>query len=215
MHTDEFQQLWKAYDAKLERSMSISRRLFTELQRQKVGLELRPLLRSRVAGIVVGFVWLVVMGFCGYVVRSQPVMVISFGVFVGCTALGIAGYIRDVSVIRAVSYADSVVETQGKLAGLQIVLFRDLRLAWVQLPFWACFFVSNAFIRAAGPLLYFVELPIFLGFVVVAVVLYRNLRVENVPRKRWVAAMVRGAGSRRLARAMELLEELREFEREV
>ena len=169
---------------------------------------------TRSLGIVIGFLWLALMGFCGYMVRSQPVMLISFGVFFACTIVGIAGYIRDVSVIHGISYADSVVETQRKLAGLRSTMFRDLRLAWLQLPFWASFFVSNAFIRAGGPL-YYVELPIFLGLVVVAIFLYRNIRIENVEKKRWVAAMVRGAGSGRLTRAIGLLRELEEFEREV
>ena len=213
MSTDEFQELWKSYDTRLERSISISRRIFVELQQQKVGSELRPMVRARSLGIVIGFLWLALMGFCGYVVRSQPVMVISFGVFFACTVVGIAGYIRDVSVIHRISYADSVVETQRKLAGLQSTMFRDLRLAWLQLPFWASFFVSNALIRAGGPL-YYVELPIFLGLVVAAIFLYRNIRIENVQTKRWVAAMVRGAGSKRLDRAIKLLKELEEFERE-
>ena len=213
MSADEFQELWKAYDARLERTMSISRRLFTELQRQKVGAELRPVVQSRVVGIVAGVVWMALMGFCGYVVRTQPVMVISFGVFFVCTALGVAGCIRDVAVIRELNYACNIMETQRRLAGLQSTMFRDLRLAWLQLPFWASFFVSNAFIRNSGAALYFIELPIFLGLVVLAVVLYRNLTVENVGKKRWVAAMVRSAGSRRLSRAIELLKELEEFER--
>ena len=214
MSADEFQQLWKAYDARLSRSLDLNRRIFTELQRQKVGAELRPLVRVRVLTIVLGVLWLALIGFCGYVVRSQPVMVVSFGVFFVCTVIGIAGCIRDVVVMRTVTYADNVVETQRKLVGLQSTMFRDLRLAWLQLPFWASFFVSNAFIRNSGAALYFVELPVFLGLAVLAVVLYRNLTVENVGKKRWVAAMVRSAGSRRLSRAIGLLKELEEFERE-
>lgn len=211
---DEFQQLWKEYDRRLERQMSLSRRLFADLQQQKVGAELRPLLRSRVLGIVLGFVWLWLMAFCLYLVRSQPVMAISFAVFCGCTVMGIMGYIRDVAVIRSVSYSASVMETQRKLVGMQSTILRDIRLAWLQVPFWASFFVSNGMIRAGGRLFYFIEVPVFLGFVGLAVFLYFNLTVENVRRKKWVAAMVRSAGSRRLARAVELLRELEEFERE-
>jgi len=214
MSTDEFQLIWKEYDRKLERQMSLGRRLFADLQQQKVGAELRPVVRSRIVGIVVGFVWLWLMVFCLYLVRSQPVMAISFAVFCGCTVVGIVGYIRDVAVIRSVSYAASVVETQRKLVGMQSTMLRDIRLAWLQLPFWASFFVSNGMIRAGGRLFYFIEVPVFLGFVGLAVFLYFNFTVENVRRKRWVAAMVRGGGSRRLARAVELLKELEEFERE-
>lgn len=213
MSTDEFQQIWKEYDRRLERQMSLGRRLFTELQQQKVGAELRPVMRSRVVGIIVGFVWLWLMAFCLYLVRSQPVMAISFGVFCGCTVIGIVGYIRDVAVIRSISYSASVVETQRKLVGMQSTMLRDIRLAWLQLPFWASFFVSNGMIRAGGRLFYFIEAPVFLGFVGLAVFLYVNITVENVRRKKWVAAI--SGGSKRLARAVELLKELEEFEREV
>lgn len=214
MNADEFQQIWKEYDRRLERQMSLGRRLFTELQQQKVGAELRPVLRSRVVGIVVGFVWLWLMALCLFIVRSQPVMAISFGVFCGCTVIGIVGYIRDVAVIRGVSYSDSVMETQRKLVGMQSTMLRDIRLGWLQMPFWASFFVSNGMIRAGGPLFYFIEVPVFLFFAGLAVFLFVNITVENVQKKRWVAAMVRGGGSKRLARAVELLKELEEFERE-
>lgn len=213
MSTDEFQQIWKEYDRRLERQMSLGRRLFTELQQQKVGAELRPVMRSRVVGIIVGFVWLWLMAFCLYMVRSQPVMAISFAAFCGCTVIGIVGYIRDIVVIRSISYSASVVETQRKLVGMQSTMLRDIRLAWLQLPFWASFFVSNGMIRAAGRLFYFIEAPVFLGFVGLAVFLYVNITVENVRRKKWVAAI--SGGSKRLARAVELLKELEEFEREV
>lgn len=214
MSADEFQELWRAYDARLEQSLRLSWRLFTEVQRQKVGSELRPLVRSRVVGIVVGIVWLWLMGFCVYLVRGQVVMVISFGVFFVCTLMGIVGYIRDVSVIHSIQYSDNVVETQRKLARMQSTVVRDIRLAWLQLPFWASFFVSNAFIRESGRSFFFIEVPIFLFFVGLAIFLYFNITLENARKKRWVAAMIRGAGSRRVERAMELLRELEEFEKE-
>jgi hypothetical protein len=214
MSADEFQQLWKAYDTRLEKSLALSRRLFTDLQQQKVSSELRPLMRSRVVGIVMGILWLWLMGFCLYYVRSQPVMAVSFGVFFVCTVLGVAGYIRDVSVIRGIEYTDNIMETQRKLAGMQSTIIRDLRLAWLQLPFWASFFVSNAFIKNTGRSFYFVEVPIFLLLAGLAIFLYVNLTLGNTQKKKWVAAMVRGAGSRRVARALDLLKELQEFERE-
>ena len=214
MSADEFQQLWKEYDRRLERSLSLSRRLFTDVQQQKVGSELRPLMRLRVFGIVVGVVWLALMGFCVYIVRTQPVMAVSFGVFCVCTLIGIVGYIRDVSVIRSIHYTDNVVETQRKLAAMQSSMVRDIRLVWLQLPFWASFFVSNAFIRSSGRLFYLVEVPVFFCLVGVAVFLYLNITVRNAQRKKWVAAMVRGAGSGRVTRAIGLLKELEAFELE-
>jgi len=214
MSTDEFQALWKAYDARLERTIELNRRMFIDLQQQKVHSALRPLVRSRVAGIVIGILWLVLMGFCLVMVRTQIVMVVSFGVFFGCTLVGIVGYIRDISVIGTISFADSVVETQRKLAGLRVTMVRDLRLMWLQLPFWSCYFVSNRLIRDGGRQFLMIEVPIFLVFVAAAIFLYRNITIGNAQRKKWVGAMIRGTGMSRVGKALELLRELEEFERE-
>ncbi|HWB91766.1 MAG TPA: hypothetical protein VG605_07940, partial [Puia sp.] len=126
MSTDEFQALWKAYDVRLERTIELNRRMFVELQQQKVDSVLRPLIRGRVAGIVVGVVWLLLMGLCLVAVWGEWVMWVSSAMFFACTAVGIAGYVRDISVIRMISFADSVVDTQKKLAGLRVTMVRDL-----------------------------------------------------------------------------------------
>lgn len=194
--------------------MELNRRVFVDLQQQKVDATLRPLIRSRAAGIVVGVLWLVLMGFCLVVVRSQWVMAVSFSVFFLCTAMGIAGYIRDLTVIRAISFADPVMETQKRLAGLRTTMVRDMRLMWLQLPFWSCFFVSDELISNGGRQFLLIEAPVFVFFLVVAVFLYRNITIENAQRKRWVAAMIRGAGTRRVGKALEILKELEEFKRE-
>jgi hypothetical protein len=213
MSTDEFQQLWKAYDVRLERTMELSRRLFMDMQQRKARSALRPLIASRILGIVIGVVWLGLMGFCFFVVRSQPVMAVSFAVFFVCTVMGIAGYVKDIQVIQTVSYLDNVVETQKKLARLRSTMVRDLRLGWLQLPFWSIFFVSNSLIRNEGWLFWAINVPLFLFFAAAAVFLYRNITLENAQRKKWVAMMIK-AGTGRVARAIKLLKEVEDFEKE-
>ena len=213
MSTDEFQQLWKAYDAKLERTMELNRRLFTDMQQQKARSALRPLIASRIFGIIMGILWLGLMAFCCYAVRSQPVMALSFGIFFVCTVVGIAGYVRDINVIQSISYSDNVVGTQKKLAGLRSAMVRDLRLVWLQLPFWCTFFVSNDLIRNSGWPFWAINVPLFVIFVGAAVFLYRNITVENAQKKRWVAVMIK-AGAGKVARAIELLKEVEEFEKD-
>ena len=212
MSTDEFQALWKAYDAKLDRCIEMNRRIFVDLQQRKVDSVLRPLIRGRVIGIVVGILWLALMGFCLVAVRSQWVMAVSFLVFFVCTVVGIVGYVRDIVVIRGVSFADSILDTQRKLADLRTTMVRDMRLMWLQLPFWSCFFVSNDFIKNCGRQVWLIEVPAFLVFVAAAVFLYRNITIASARKKRWVAAMIKGAGARQVGKALEILKELEEYE---
>jgi hypothetical protein len=213
MSSDEFQELWKTYDRKLERSLQLSLRLATDLQKQKARSALRPPLWSGVVGIVIGICWELLMALLFYHVRTQPVMAVSFGAFFIFTAIGIGGYIRDISVIHTASYTDDVLHAQEKLARLRSAMIRTLRVMWLQLPFWSTFFVSNAMIRDGLRQILLIQLPVFLFFTAAAIFLYRNITVENAQRKKWVAAFIRGSGAGSVTRAIALLQEIEEFRR--
>lgn len=208
---DEFQQIWKAYDAKLERSLQLNLRLLKDVQTQKMRAELRPLMGAAVVYIVIGILWELLLGLILRLVWSQPVMAVSFIAFLLCSALAIGGYIKDIVVIRQVSYADNIVDTQKKLAALQSSMVRTLRVGWLQLPFWSTFFISNALIRNGGRQFLMIQIPITVVFIIAAIVLYRNITVENWSRKKWVRGMIQGSGFGRVNRAMEHLKEIEDF----
>jgi hypothetical protein len=214
MSTDEFQKLWKAYDAKLEKTLQMNQRLFSDLQQQKAKSVLRGLVATRVFGIVIGGMYLALLVVALRYVWSQPVMAVSIGVFIGCTMLAMVAYIRDIVVVRGLSYVDSVLAAQEKLASLRSSIIGILRFSWIQLPFWATFFVSNALLRNGGPLFLKIEIPIVLFLVAVAIFLFRNITVANAQKKRWVAGMIRGSGAKSVSRAIELLKEIEDFKKE-
>jgi hypothetical protein len=211
MSTDEFQQIWKAYDVKLERSLQLNVRLLKDVQTQKAQSVLRSLVVTRSVSIAVGTLYLLLLCAALYFIWSQPVMAVSFGVFILCTAIAIGQYIQDIAIIRQISYADNIVDTQRRLTTIQSRIFRTLRICWVQLPFWSTFFVSNKLLQEGGREFLAVEIPIVLFFCVLAVFLYRNITMENARRKKWVKVMIRGTGVRSVERAMSLMDEIEEF----
>jgi hypothetical protein len=211
MTTDEFQEIWKAYDVKLERSLQLNLRLLKDVQTQKAKSALKPLVSAGVFGIVVGLLWEALLGFALYYVWSQPVMAVSFVAFILCTAVAIAGYISDLVVIRGISFADNIVDTQEKLVGLRSSIFRNLRIVWLQLPFWSTFFISNELLRKGGREFLLIQVPITLLLVGLAIFLYRNITVGNANKKKWVRGLIRGSGARSVFRAMELMREIGDF----
>src|ERR1700743_921671 len=110
MSADEFQAIWKAYDLKLEQSMQLNLRLLKDVQSQKAKSVLHRLVAGRVFVIALATVYLVILCVVFWYVRTQPVMAISFGVFIVVTVLAIGGYIREISVIRRISYAENIVD---------------------------------------------------------------------------------------------------------
>jgi glucan phosphoethanolaminetransferase (alkaline phosphatase superfamily) len=211
MSTDEFQQIWKAYDAKLERSLQLNLRLLSEVQSQKAKSVLRSFVAARVITIVIGAIYMALLCFAFWFIRSQPVMAVSFGVFILCTALAIGESIQELGVIHRISYGDNVVDTQQKLAGIQSSIIRMLRISWIQLPFWSTFFVSNELLRKGGREFLMIEIPIVLFFTILAIFLYKNITVENANKKKWVRGLIRGTGIKSVTRAMDFMKEIAEF----
>jgi hypothetical protein len=208
---DEFIQLWKAYDAKLEHSLQLNLRLLREVQTQKTRSALRMLTAGRVIGLTLGVLYEIILCVACWYVRSQPVMALSIGVFIVVTGIAMGAYWRELVLITRIGYADNIVDTQEKLAGIQTSIIRTLRISWMQLPFWATFFVSNELMRNGGPVFWAVEIPLVLAFTVIAIVLFRNLTPEAIERKKWVSKLVRGTGWKSVTRAMEFMREIEEF----
>jgi hypothetical protein len=211
---DEFIQLWKTYDAKLEHSLQLNLRLLKEVQSQKTRSVLRTLTAGRVIGIALGMLYETILCAACWYVRSQPVMAISIGVFIVVTAIAMGAYWWDLVLIGRIGYADNIVDTQAKLAGIQSSIIRTLRISWIQLPFWATFFVSNELMRTGGPVFWAVEIPLVLAFTVIAVILFRNLTPEKMEQKKWVRKLVQGTGWKSVTRAIGFMQEIREFKQE-
>lgn len=214
MSTDEFQQLWKAYDAKLEKSLQLNLRLLQEVQSQKARSVLRSFIASRIIGIVIGMLYLALLVIAFWYVRTQPVMAVSFAAFIACTVIAIGMYMREIGVIRKISYGDNIVDTQQKLAGIKSSIIWTLRISWVQLPFWSTFFVSNELLRKGGREFWMIETSITLLLAILAVILYKNITIENAQKKKWVKGMIRGAGMKSVTRAMDFMKEIENFKNE-
>jgi len=214
MSTDEFQLIWKAYDVKLEKSLQLNLRLLQEVQSQKARSVLRLLIASRATGIVIGMIYLVLLVIAFWYVRTQPVMAVSFGVFIVCTVIAIGMYMREIGVIGKISYGDNIIDTQQKLADIQSSIIWTLRIGWVQLPFWSTFFVSNELLRKGGREFWMIQILITLFLTILAVILYKNITLENAQKKKWVKGMIRGAGMKSVIRAMEFMQEIEDFKNE-
>ncbi|MHA4812470.1 hypothetical protein ACX0G9_30535 [Flavitalea flava] len=213
MSRDEFIHIWKACDEKLDKSLTLNLYLVKDMQMRKVRTNLNSMIATRILGIVFGLAWLLLLCVAFYFVRTQIVMAVSIGVFIICTGVAIIDYIRDIMTLQHISYVESILETQEKLAVLQRSMIRSIRVLWLQLPFWSTFFISNAFIRDGGIRFWIIQTPITLFFVGLTVVLFRNLIPENMNKKKWVKALINDSGIRKVSRAMTFIRELEDFKK--
>ena len=214
MSTDEFQQLWKAYDAKLERSMELNHRLMTELGTQKVHRSFNWQMVFKVMMILLGIGWNIVVGSLLWRFRTEPVFVASAVVVLCCTGYAVGGYIVQLLLILQIRMSDSILGTQKQLALLEAMIVQTLRVGFLQTPVYTFFFVTKHQLTTAGLGFWVTQAIVTGAAVLVTVWVYRTVTVGNAGKKGWVKQMVDNEGGKTIARARGFIKEVKEWGKE-
>lgn len=210
MSTDEFQELWKAYDVRLQESEQLNRQLLSEVRTWKVKSSFKWLLASRVFKIVWGIAWNI---FCGNLLwrfRSEPVFVVSVAAVMLTNIIGVIGYVMQLVIIAQVSYSGSILDTQKQLAQLEWFIIRTHRIMILQAPFYSVFYLSKGMIARMG-----VEAWIWQGLSTGVVIwgtiwAYRLFSPANM-HKPWMKRIMKNEGWNAISRAREVIKELEEY----
>lgn len=213
MSADEFQQLWRAYDAKLQRSLLLNQQLLEEVRSVKVKGSFSRFATARVVSIIVGVLWMMILAVLIRHFRSEPVFVACAGIVMLITVISIAGYIYQVVIVRQINFEKTIVETQEELARLEAVIIRTHRIGVLQLPFYSCFQLSRGMMAGMGPTAWVIQIVITLFFIYVTYRIYRAVNLRNVG-KSWMTKMMKHEGFSSIAKARAFLEQIKEFRRE-
>lgn len=213
MTSDEFQELWKAYDAKLEKTMLLNRKLMEEVGTQKLRRQFNWLIFGKCCIIGWGVLWNIVCGSLAWRFRSEPMFVVAAVGVIGFTSYSIAGYTTQVLLLLQINLSKSILDTQKQLAWLEALMVRTLRVSFLQAPFYTIFYISKQMMANAGPGFWIIQGLVTGAFVVAVVWLYRNVRVGNA-QKRWMRTLVKNEGGNSIARAREFIREAEEWGKE-
>ena len=211
MSTDEFQEMWKAYDAKLDKSMQLNRQLMTEIGSQKVRAAFNWQIVFKIMMIGLGIGWNVVVGTLMWRFRSEPVFVASAIVVLVCTGYSVGGYIVQLILMLQIRMNASIIGTQKQLALLEAVIIRTLRIPFLQTPVYTFFYISRHTIATATAG-FWVTQGIITGLAILATIwVYRHLTIPNANRKGWVKQMVDNEGGKTITRARKFIREAEEW----
>ena len=201
MTTDEFQQLWKEADAKLDRSMELNHRLMTELGTQKVHRAFNWQIVFKIMMIGLGIGWNIVVGSLAWRFRTNPVFVFSALVVLCCTAYAVGGYIVQLLLILQIRMSESILDTQKQLAQLEAVIIQTLRVGFLQTPVYTLFYLPVRQLTTGGPGFWLIQVLITGAAVLVTIWVFRTVTPDNVSKKDWVRKMVDNEGGKTIARA--------------
>lgn len=203
---DEFQQLWKVYDEKLQRSLRLNQELLTAIQHRKVRVSFGWLIAFKLVAICLGIGWNVLLGWLLWHFHGNPVFVVAASLIIAFTSLAIAGYFMQILVMVNINLSKNILDTQKQLAWLEEIIVRTLRVSFLQAPVYAFLFVP----RVAPTSFWVVEALVALALAAAAIWLYRRITVRNAAGG-WVKKMVDNEGGRSIARARAFIKELEEY----
>jgi hypothetical protein len=210
---DEFQELWKAYDVKLQRSLKMNQQLLEEIRSGKVRTSFNWQIVFKLMVIVLGIGMNIVLGSLLWVFWSNPVFAVSAGLIILFTSYCIAGYFLQILLMLSINLSKSILATQRQLAQLEAVIVWTLRVSFLQAPVWPFLFVPKVLPAGVAPLYWVIEGVVVLLLLLVVVWMYRRITVAGA-RRGWVKKMVDNEGGKSIARARAFIREIEEYKRE-
>ncbi|MDE1191690.1 MAG: hypothetical protein PW786_06085 [Arachidicoccus sp.] len=181
--------LWKEQSVKIDRSLAVNRKLLRELVNQKAHSSLRSLSWLLSGSILAGILYLLLLGaLLALAVRhyshAADYFIVSFGAIWLFNIKALSDYVRHIVCLNKIDYDDTVLNIRQKLTRLQLSMIRNIRVMFLQLPFWTTFYLSGKWFPVHTPWYWILfQVAITGASVYAAYWIYRNLSLENVDKK--------------------------------
>lgn len=214
MSADEFQQLWKSYEQKLQKSMKLNLELLEASRMRKVRVSFNWQIAFKIMMMGLGLAWNIFVGGLMWRNRTEPAFVVAALMVLSCTGYAIGGYFVQVLVMLQVNMSDSITATQKQLAMLEVLMVRTLRVPFLQTPAYFFFFVTKHMMATGGLWFWVIEGLAVVVSVAVTIWIYRSVTLENAARKGWVRKIVDNEGWKAVKRAREYGREVEEFRKD-
>ncbi|WP_431213357.1 hypothetical protein ACQ86N_48570 [Puia sp. P3] len=213
MSSDEFQQLWKQYDEKLQRSLRVNQQLLESIQHRKVRVSFGWQIAFKLMVVGLGIGCNVVLGSLLWHFHDNPVFVVAAGLIIGFMSFAVAGYFMQFLLMVSINMSKNILDTQKQLAGLEAIIVRTLRVSFLQAPVWPFLFVPRVLPAATATRYWVIEAVVTILLAAVAIWLYRRITVRNAAGG-WVKKMVDNEGGKSIARARAFIKEVEEYRRD-
>jgi hypothetical protein len=217
METEELKNIWKAYDNRLEKLLTINVKYIESMQSQKMHSAFRSLMMRKIADLVWGVLSAGIFGFFIFAHYNQLHFLISGGILMLFSVLLIVTCIEQMQIISEMKYTRQVTKMQQKLALFQSFWARYSRLSVLMFPlfiasmivfFQMIFGIDLVAIADKG---YWISnLIVSLLFIPPAIWYYRKMSIRNMHIP-WVRKIIESGGGKSAVEAIEFLKEIEDF----
>jgi len=212
----ELTEIWKSYDQKLNKTISLNNQLVKEITMQKVINLLKKLKAHKRREILIGvpyILFLFFLAFIGYK-ASAPFVMIGFGIIAVFMTIVMAFYIYQINLINKIDNNQSIIETQKRISNLKISSYNTLRITILQIPFWIICWISLDALKNSPFIYGGINLILFIVFSYLSYLLYKKMDISNLNSK-INKFFFSGSEWKLLIETSKLLKELNQYETEI
>lgn len=219
MENTELINIWKAQNAKIEKTLSINELLLKEVTNNKVKTSLKSLITLKTAGIVAFIIYVLLLSYLlVYAISNYSsalnYFIVSISVITIVNIKGLADYIKHLFWANNINYDGSIMEIQQQLSRLQLSIINHAKSMCLQIPFYTTFYLSNNWFPHEVGLGYIILQVIMTGaFLFLTYWLYKNHKPENL-NKKWFRNLIAGSGGKSVIKAMEFYKQMEDFKKD-
>lgn len=216
MENIELIDIWKAQNAKIEKSLAINELLLKEVTNSKVKSSLKSLITLKTAGIVSFILYILLLSYLFVYSLSNyssalNYFIVSIFVIIVVNIKGLADYIKHLVWVNNINYNGSILEIQQQLSRLQISIINHAKTMCLQIPFYTTFYLSNTwFPHEVGIGYILLQVSMTAAFIYLTYWLYKNHTLENL-NKKWFRNLIAGSGGKAIMKAQAFYKEMEAF----
>jgi hypothetical protein len=224
MEVDELLAMWQEKNAKLDEGVKLNAKTLDSILSQKVKSALTSVLVQRIIEISFHLIALILLfAFLAYNIDQMvyamsaiALIVLYVFLFVHC--------LKQIQIIRTVENNTTIVSKQQSLLKIQTHLLLFTRLSVLFIPALLSFapIVSKAYadlnmhifgdfdiLKQSNGMWWYIQIIVSLVLIPSGIWFYKTVTVKNI-HKPWVARIIKESSSKRVAKAIEYLNELNE-----
>lgn len=217
MNNDELQNIWQAYDKKLERSLAINMHCLQTIQTQKARSKLTPVMVLRIVEMIFhlyilsklgGFLYNNI-GQLQYVIAAAALIIFYIIAFINC--------LKQLALIVQVNYTGNITDIQRKLNLLQTYIINYVRLGFLCIPTYLAYpiiafkaFGNIDIVSVFTTNWWIAQIAFTILIIPVCAWLYTTISIKNM-HKKWVRVFIEKSTGSSVTKAIDFINEIDAF----
>lgn len=207
MNEAELKSIWQSYDRKIEKILAINKQQLYELRTEKADSKIQSFKRNHIRVMVLGILWIFFLSFLVLNTLDNIYFTVSVGCIILFNVFAVLLYLRHIIILSQINIAESITETQRKLANVYTSYTQAGRVLLLQAPFFCTFWYTDELVKNGGVVFWSIQFLVVTFFTVLAIYLFRKLS-QNNPSDKWRNLSNKHFGAEKLQKAMDFLKEI-------